>query len=226
MGFDRVQGIGTGCQGGMKRLAAYLFDRFQVPRNLGCFNRASVAGGGPSLHAEGRAQDFGVNAFDDAERAIGDALFVWAVQHADEIGLQEMLWRGAIWYYPRKNTEHGWGDFQMAGVYGPAQKADHMSHVHLGVDADAGANWTTDWLTEGDDMPLSDDDVERVTNSVARYMTGQNQALNDAGISNLGTLFNHISATCGGGSGSDGGLSEAEVRTIVREELDRTRLSQ
>lgn len=146
MGNDPVSGIGTGCWPGMKRLADYMFDKFGG-RNLGCYNPRSVAGGGPSLHAEGRAQDFGFNAHDDAERADGDAMFRWAVEHAEEIGLQEMLWRGAIWYYPRKNTEFGWGDFPIAGVYGPIQQGDHESHVHLGVDKNAGMNWDPSWLS-------------------------------------------------------------------------------
>lgn len=146
MGFDPVTGIGTGCWPGMRRLAAYLFDRFGG-WDLGCFNPRSMAGGGPSLHAEGRAQDFAFNAHDPDERAAGDALFTWAVLHADEIGLQEMLWRGAIWYWPRRNSEHGWGDFQLPGVYGPVQQGPHETHVHMGIDKHAGMNWQIDWLT-------------------------------------------------------------------------------
>lgn len=146
MGFDPVTGIGTGCWPGMRRLATYLFDKFGAG-DLGCFNPRSVAGGGPSLHAEGRAQDFAFNAYDDEERARGDALFTWAVLHADEIGLQEMLWRGAIWYWPRRNSEDGWGDFDLPGVYGPVQQADHMSHVHMGLDKHAGMYWEESWLT-------------------------------------------------------------------------------
>lgn len=147
MGLDPVTGIGTGCWPGMKRLADYLFDKFGG-WNLGCFNPKSMAGGGPSLHAEGRAQDFAFDANDPDERAAGDALFRWAVEHADEIGLQEMLWRGAIWYWPRRNTEQGWGDFDLPGVYGPVQQGDHMSHVHMGIDKNAGMNWQPDWLHE------------------------------------------------------------------------------
>lgn len=146
MGFDPVTGIGSGCWPGMRRLAAYLFDKFGAG-DLGCFNPRSMAGGGPSLHAEGRAQDFAFNAYDDDDRARGDALFRWAVLHADEIGLQEMLWRGAIWYWPRRNSEDGWGDFDLPGVYGPVQQSDHMSHVHMGIDKHAGMNWDESWLT-------------------------------------------------------------------------------
>lgn len=135
MGFDPVSGIGTGCWPGMKRLSAYLFDRFGG-WDLGCFNPRSMAGGGPSLHAEGRAQDFAFNANDPDEMAAGDALFEWAVAHADEIGLQEILWRGFIWYYPRRDE----------GVRFPVQQADHMSHVHLGVDKNAGMNWDPSWV--------------------------------------------------------------------------------
>ncbi len=142
MGFDPVSGIGTGCWPGMKRLSAYLFDRFGG-RDLGCYNPRSMAGGGPSLHAEGRAQDFAFNANDPDERAAGDALFEWAVAHADEIGLQEILWRGLIWYYPRRDE----------GVRDGVQQADHMSHVHLGVDKNAGMNWDPSWVHEDPPPP-------------------------------------------------------------------------
>jgi len=137
MGFDPVAGVGTGCWPCMKRLSGYLFDRFGG-WDLGCYNPASRAGGGPSLHAEGRAQDFAFNANDPDERAAGDALFEWAVAHADEIGLQEILWRGLIWYWPRRGE----------GVRDGVQQADHMSHVHLGVDKNAGMNWDPSWVTE------------------------------------------------------------------------------
>ena len=155
MGFDATSGTPSGgCRPGMVRLRDYLFARFGG-WDLGCFNPASM--GGYSLHAEGRAQDFAFNANQPDERAAGDALFRWAVEHAAEIGLQEMLWRGAIWYYPRKDTEHGWGDFQLEGVYGPVQQADHMSHVHLGVDRNAAEHWQPDWITDAPTPPAPEE---------------------------------------------------------------------
>lgn len=155
MGFDPVSGIGTGCWPGMKRLSAYLFDKFGG-WDLGCYNPRSMAGGGPSLHAEGRAQDFAFNANDPDEMAAGDALFHWAIEHADEIGLQEILWRGFIWYYPRRAE----------GIRFPVQQADHMSHVHLGVDKNAGMNWEPSWVHDAPPAPLpipQEDDVFYMT---------------------------------------------------------------
>lgn len=173
MGFDPVDGIGSGCLPGMVAMRAYIFDRFGG-RDLGCFNPASTAGGGPSLHAAGRASDFGFNAYDAyVERPAGDELFVWAVRNHDALGLQEILWRGAIWYWPRRDTEHGWGDFDLPGVYGPVQQTDHMSHVHLGVDLDAARHWTPDRLT-GDEPPMTLEELDRILNEGARRIAGQN----------------------------------------------------
>lgn len=221
MGLDPVTGIGTGCWPGMVRLADYLFAKFGG-WNLGCFNPASRAGGGPSLHAEGRAQDFAFNANDPDERAAGDALFTWAVQHAEEIGLQEMLWRGAIWYFPRKDSEDGWGDFPLPGVYGPVQQADHMSHVHMGVDKNAGMNWQPDWIT-GDDVGLDIKDVEWMQNTIAGVgIDGQTIISNRKVLDAVLALNAKIDAIP---AGSGGGLTEAQVREIVRSELDKTRLA-
>lgn len=139
----------------MKRLSRYMFDRFGG-WDLGCYNPKSKAGGGPSLHAEGRAQDFAFNAHDPDERASGDRVFRWAITHADEIGLQEILWRGYIWYYPRRGENpNGTGDFTgLPGVRFPVQQADHMSHVHLGVDRRAGMDWDPSWLTDPTPAPV------------------------------------------------------------------------
>ena len=222
MGFDPVQGIGTGCQAGMVNLRNYLFGRFGG-RDLGCYNPRSVAGGGPSLHAEGRAGDFGFNAFDAFEQTQGNKLFTWAVLHADEIGLQEMLWRGAIWYWPRRLTEHGWSDFPLPGVYGPVQQNDHMSHVHLGVDADAGANWTTDRLTGDAFMALTDEQQEGMYQAIqylveGRWFPDPAQYHEPALFAKLDEILAAMPSWTGGG------LSELQVRAIVRSELDKTKL--
>src|SRR5688572_10670774 len=104
MGYDPVRGVntyGAGCTPGMQRMYEYLSRRFGTG-SLGCYNPASRAGGGPSLHAEGRAQDFALNANDPAQRARGDAMFQFVMNHADELGAQEMLWRGYVWTYRRR----------------------------------------------------------------------------------------------------------------------------
>jgi hypothetical protein len=88
---------------------------------------------------------------------------------------------------------------------------------------------------EGDDMPLTDQDVERVTASVLQALNGQREDYNANGVANLRTLLNQLSGafpapgvpntadvlaaidSVPGGSG--GGLSEDDIRSIVRDEL-------
>lgn len=138
MGYDPVRGpntYGSGCMPGAERLFAYMRETYQAG-SLGCYNPASL--GGRSLHAEGRAMDIALNANDPAERARGDAIVAAVVANPDAYGAQEMLWRGGVWSYRRRGE--GWRTDP------PTQQADHMNHVHLGIDVNAAMNWQPSWL--------------------------------------------------------------------------------
>lgn len=151
MGYDPVRGpntYGSGCMAGAERLFAYMRETYQAG-SLGCYNPASL--GGRSLHAEGRAMDIALNANDPLERARGDAIFAAVMANPDAYGAQEMLWRGYLWSYQKRDQ----------GKRGPGiQQSDHMNHVHLGIDVNAARNWDRSWLgavstprLEYDDMP-------------------------------------------------------------------------
>jgi len=137
VGFDAVRGpdtYGSGCMPGCKRMFEW-FQRTYDAGSLGCYNPASL--GGKSLHAEGRAMDIALDARDPHDRERGDAIFAIVMAHPQVFGAQEMLWRGYLWSWQRRGE----------GKRGPGiQQADHMNHVHLGIDVDAAKNWTEDWL--------------------------------------------------------------------------------
>ena len=139
MGYDAVQGVatyGARCLAGATRQFAWWRRQYQAG-SLGCYNPASVASGGPSLHAEGRAFDIALDANDPAQRARGDAIFARVMAHPEEFGAQEMLYRGYVWSW--RNRE--------LGRRGPGhQQAEHMNHVHLGLDVNAAQNWTELWV--------------------------------------------------------------------------------
>lgn len=97
-------------------------------RNLGVYvNRPNSAGGGLSVHAEGRAGDSG---FTTAQRHAGDAFAAWLVSLTDELYVQVVIWQRRIW----SATHATWRPYT-----GPNP---HTDHVHWEV------NWTgARWLT-------------------------------------------------------------------------------
>jgi hypothetical protein len=92
--------------------------------SYGIYNPASRAGGGLSLHAEGRAADHSVPVTTDGKR-LGDRIFDWLVAHADAIGLQEVQFHGRIWT-SRRASEGVRRDTAAATIA-------HRDHVHWGV---------------------------------------------------------------------------------------------
>lgn len=94
---------------------------FPQARNLGIFNPRNIAGTNrPSLHAEGRALDIGLNVSDGTEKTIGDELFRAFVELASSIGFEEVIWNRQIWSSRRP-------------VVHPHTGADpHTNHIHVG----------------------------------------------------------------------------------------------
>lgn len=126
--------VSGGEQPGTRKLHDWLLDRFGG-RSLGIYNPASRAGGGLSLHAEGRAMDHGVTV--DADGAlIGWAVFGWCVENADAIGLQEIQFSRRIWTARRAGEGVRVDTSPAAGL--------HFDHVHIGQ-CWAGARGRTSW---------------------------------------------------------------------------------
>lgn len=77
-------------------------------------------------HATGLAIDFMINDIPDG-KATGDALAQYLQQHADELGVQYVIWYQHIWSPAR--ADEGWRPMTDRGS--PTQ--NHMDHVHLSL---------------------------------------------------------------------------------------------
>jgi hypothetical protein len=102
---------------------------------MGIYNPASRAGGGLSLHAEGRAMDHGVT-MDSAGEALGWAVFNWCLANAEGIGLQELQFNRRIWTSRRAGEGVRFDTSPSAGL--------HRDHVHIGQ-CWRGARAETSW---------------------------------------------------------------------------------
>jgi hypothetical protein len=86
-----------------------------------CPARGGGHGTDLSLHAEGRAVDFALNAGDSGESKLGDALRDLLIQHSDDLGIQEIIWNREIW------TCRTLCRRPYAGV------SPHTDHMHVGL---------------------------------------------------------------------------------------------
>lgn len=194
---------------------------FGAVRTMGIYNcRPSSGGGGLSTHGEGRGWDAGFLVSRPVEKAHGDAFAAWLVGHAQDLGIQRVIWNGREWDAREKVWE---------AYTGPSPHTDHV-HVELCWAAartltaatiqsflPGGADLTPDesrWLKEvrdllvGNDPATLDGFVERTDRKI--------DALRDVlkGISD-GT----IQVTCKGGGGGGGGLTEAQVVAAAKRAL-------
>jgi hypothetical protein len=130
------------CSGALKPgghvLGQYLRDRFTSVSSVGGYacrrNTADTAR--LSVHGTGRALDVFIPKIGKApDTAQGDRVANWLVTHAQEIGVQLIIWDRSIW---RANGTN-------ASLYeGPVAHEDHL-HVELTVTA---AAHTARWFTE------------------------------------------------------------------------------
>jgi hypothetical protein len=78
-----------------------------------------------------------VSQLPDAQRiAVGNSMANWLVQHAEELGIQEITWNGWHWGYSNK-----W-HWRPSTVKYPGNKPDHWNHVHVGLNRTAAAKPT------------------------------------------------------------------------------------
>jgi peptidoglycan hydrolase-like protein with peptidoglycan-binding domain len=91
-----------------------------------------------SEHYDGRAVDWQLNAFDPADRRIGDAVVTWLTDNDGEMakrfGLQSIIWNERSWH----STDTTW-----KGYVG---QSPHTDHVHFSFTWD-GAMMRTSWWT-------------------------------------------------------------------------------
>lgn len=94
----------------------------QFPQIL---NYGGVGGGGE--HASGRALDIMTG-----DRATGDAIAAFAIKHASELGVSQVIWRQRIWTMQLGSS--GWRSMSDRG----SPTANHMDHVHVTTYGNAG----------------------------------------------------------------------------------------
>lgn len=88
----------------------------------GIYERRNIYGTKkPSLHAEGRALDIKLSAFDTPQKRIGDGLFKVFIECASELGVQEVIWNRQIWSKMRPFVHLHVGTIP------------HTDHIHLGL---------------------------------------------------------------------------------------------
>ncbi len=80
-----------------------------------------IGKGGGGEHATGRAVDIMLG----ANRASGDAIAAFCMQHARELGVSQVIYRQRIWTVQRAGD--GWRHMKDRG----SPTANHMDHVHV-----------------------------------------------------------------------------------------------
>ncbi len=85
----------------------------------------------PDGHPAGLALDFMTNDIPDGS-AVGDRLAQYLQTHADQLGVDYIIWKQRIWSTKRANE--GWRGMKDRG----SESANHYDHIHLSIKPDAG----------------------------------------------------------------------------------------
>lgn len=112
----------------------------------------------PSEHTEGRALDYGLNANDPNQKAIGDALCLWLVANADALGVQAVIWNRRVWGYGRWYWRHYGG------------RSPHTDHVHVGQNWWGAKNYKRTHEEE-DLTPEQDARLTKIENTLTLLVT-------------------------------------------------------
>ncbi len=130
---------------GMKAfLEEFLFPRFGRRRVVPVVCRPIRGKTAPSLHSEGRAADYPLDANNPADRAIGDRIVQTLLapdaagnQHAlaRRLGVQEIIWNRQIW------TSSRW----RSGVRPYGGVSPHTDHIHIGLNRLGALKGTSYW---------------------------------------------------------------------------------
>lgn len=155
----RYDPAGTVCskgpQPGATALMMWLLGSYPEAKSLGIFNCRPTRGGTKlSLHGEGRALDvaFPLTKYEDANPT-GTALAHRLVAHADELGVQLVIFNRKIWSANRANEN--WRAY--TGSAGP-----HLDHLHVELCWDAAKNLTGPKIQRVLVSPLVHSDAEEL----------------------------------------------------------------
>lgn len=121
----------NGPQPAPRALWTLIHANFPQTRFDGIYNPRNIAGTNtPSLHAEGRALDIGLDVRKPTEKTIGDGLFKIFVDVAVPCGIEEVIWNRQIW---STRTPH---------VHPYTGHSPHTDHVHVGFTREASQQTT------------------------------------------------------------------------------------
>lgn len=141
--LDSASGCIAGERRGARALRSLLINHYPGTRDLGIVRACSV--GGNSEHKEGRAFDWGVDAYNATEREYADSYLAWllgsdpygnAYGAARRQGVMNAIWNGRIWGAYRADA--GWRTYT-----GPSP---HTDHVHFSLSWDGAACQTSWWV--------------------------------------------------------------------------------
>lgn len=105
------------------------------------------------------------------EKAAGDLLAAWLVRHAGRLHIRHIIWNAQIW--KTRYASQGWRPLP-----GPRSSLSdwHRDHIHVLLQDRAGsvpdAPITSTTTTEGDDMPLTQTDLNHIASTTDRQVWG------------------------------------------------------
>lgn len=135
---------GANCSGtftaGARVLGEFLVENFKGAKYYQGYNCRTIAGSSSmSIHGTGRAIDVFIPLHNgQADNDLGDPVANWLVEHAEEIGVQYIIWDRWKW----SGSYSGRKDGAYTGVH------PHHDHLHIELNK-TGAAKRTKWFTSG-----------------------------------------------------------------------------
>ena len=129
---------------GARRVQAYISARWPEVISIGGYSCRHISGDDQvtSIHAVGRALDIMLPLDNgQADNAVGDPIANFFVTHAQEIGVQRVIWDRTYWRS---------GNAPREGYYGGAHP--HHDHIHLELSVDA-SQLRTPFFENGERVP-------------------------------------------------------------------------
>jgi MYXO-CTERM domain-containing protein len=140
------------CTGGMEPgtvvLRDYLAAHYPQVRSIGGYACRPIVGdsSATSVHATGRALDIMLPLTSDgeADNDLGDPIGRFLIEHAAEIGIQQIIWDRTVW---RASRTPGAKESTYGGEH------PHHDHLHVELSVEAGVDMATPWFAEGVRLP-------------------------------------------------------------------------
>ncbi len=120
---------------GTKASVQLVLGHYGRGRSLGIVRECGV--GGRSEHKEGRAFDWGLNAYNSADKAAGDSFAQWVSsgEGARQLGVMYLIWNRRIW--DSSEASQGWQPY--SGV------SPHTDHIHVSLSWAGALQRTSFW---------------------------------------------------------------------------------